>query len=274
MARKKGGGHGGGHGWYVTFADLMGLLMMFFVTLTAFSTMDKQKLQTVAGSMREAFGTQTQFRYSGMVEVDGLPTRQKLKHVGQIDPKDATDNPAPTDPETEKDNNLRSRDLEFALAAASLRQALQDLPEITEVSKNIVMEETKQGLDISLIDQDGRAMFPEGMKEPVERARRVLLQLAGPLKQMPYRITITGHTAATRAPPRPGYGPWDLSADRANAVRQILEEAGVPSSQVFSVAGKADTEPMFPDDPYLSANRRVTLTLMKEAPPLPTGFTP
>ena len=58
MARKKGGGHGGGHGWYVTFADLMGLLMMFFVTLTAMSTLDKPKLQIVAGSMRDAFGTQ------------------------------------------------------------------------------------------------------------------------------------------------------------------------------------------------------------------------
>jgi chemotaxis protein MotB len=91
---------------------------------------------------------------------------------------------------------------------------------------------------------------------------------------MPYRITITGHTAAVRTPPRPGYGPWDLSSDRANAVRQILEESGVPSAQMFAVTGKADTEPLFPDDPYLSANRRVTLTLMKEAPPLPPGFAP
>ena len=148
------------------------------------------------------------------------------------------------------------------------------MPEISEVSKNIIVEETKRGLDISLVDQDGRPMFPEGMKEPYERARRVLTKLSGPLRQLPYRITITGHTSATRTPPRPGYGPWDLSADRANAVRQILEESGVPSTQMFAVTGKADTEPMFPDDPYLSANRRVTLTLMKEAPPLPPGFAP
>ncbi len=60
MAKKKrGDAHGGGHGWFVTFADLMGLMMSFFVMLVAFSTMDNNKLKIVAGSMRDAFGTQT-----------------------------------------------------------------------------------------------------------------------------------------------------------------------------------------------------------------------
>ena len=72
MARKRGGAHGG-HGWFVTFADLMGLLMSFFVMLVAFSTQDKQKLQIVAGSMRDAFGVQ-QVRFNGIVETDGSPT--------------------------------------------------------------------------------------------------------------------------------------------------------------------------------------------------------
>src|SRR2546429_2147656 len=70
MAKKR-GGHVGGHGWFVTFADLMGLLLSFFVMLVAFSSQDKQKLQIVAGSMRDAFGVQ-QVRYSGIVEPDGL----------------------------------------------------------------------------------------------------------------------------------------------------------------------------------------------------------
>jgi chemotaxis protein MotB len=73
-------------------------------------------------------------------------------------------------------------------------------------------------------------------------------------------------------PPRPGYGPWELSADRANAVRQILEGEGILPSRLFMVAGRADTQPLFPDDPYIAANRRVTITLMQEAPPLPAGF--
>ena len=78
MARRKEAGHGGGHGWFVTFADLMGLLVAFFVMLVAFSTQDKQKLQIVAGSMREAFGVQNEVRYAGMIELDGLPSRPIL----------------------------------------------------------------------------------------------------------------------------------------------------------------------------------------------------
>jgi chemotaxis protein MotB len=117
-------------------------------------------------------------------------------------------------------------------------------------------------------------MFPEGSKNPYERTRRLVQKLAGQFKAMPYRLAISGHTAAVRTPPRPGYGPWDLSADRANAIRQILEEAGVPASHIFMVAGRADTQPMFPDDPYMAANRRVTITLMREAPPLPANLRP
>ena len=79
--RNSGEAHGGGHGWFVTFADLMGLLVAFFVMLVAFSTQDKKKLQIVAGSMREAFGVQNAIRYSGIIEVDGLPTRPQLKNA-------------------------------------------------------------------------------------------------------------------------------------------------------------------------------------------------
>src|ERR687886_210631 len=120
MARRR-EAHAGGHGWFVTFADLMGLLVSFFVMLVAFSTQDQQKLQ---------------------------------------------------------------------IAAASLRQALQDMPELAELSKNIMVEETKQGLNIEIADQDGRSMFPEGAKEPYERTRRLIQKMAGPLKTMSNRITI------------------------------------------------------------------------------------
>jgi chemotaxis protein MotB len=79
MARRKDAGHGGGHGWFVTFADLMGLLVALFVMLVAFSTQDQAKLQVVAGSMRDAFGVQDRVRYSGVIEVLGLPTRSRLR---------------------------------------------------------------------------------------------------------------------------------------------------------------------------------------------------
>jgi len=276
MAKKKrGDAHGGGHGWFVTFADLMGLMMSFFVMLVAFSNQDQQKLKIVAGSMRDAFGVQTESRFSGMIESDGLPTRPKLKNVDHIPPEEASNTPTPDQQDRNKVAGARLKtDREFALASASLRQALQDMPELTEISKHVMFEETKEGLNLEIIDQDGRSMFAEGSKVPYERTRRLLQRLAAPLKATPLRVSIVGHTAAGFASTRSDYDAFDLSAGRANAVRQILEREGLPPSHIFAVAGKADSMPLFPDDPSLAANRRVTITLMREDPPLPPNLKP
>jgi chemotaxis protein MotB len=275
MAKKKRGeAHGGGHGWFVTFADLMGLMMSFFVMLVAFSTQDQQKLKIVAGSMRDAFGVQSS-RYAGLIESDGLPTRPRLKNTDHITPEEASNTPTPDQQERSRVAGAKLQiDREFALASASLRQALQDMPELTEISKHIMFEETKQGLNLEIVDQDGRSMFADGSREPYERTRRLIEKLAVPLKQTPLRVTIAGHTASGFVPSRGDYGPFDLSADRANAVRQILEREGLPASHIYAVSGKADTQPLFPDDPSLSANRRVTITLMREDPPLPPNLKP
>ena len=275
MAKKKRGeAHAGGHGWFVTFADLMGLMMSFFVMLVAFSTQDQQKLKIVAGSMRDAFGVQSS-RYAGLIESDGLPTRPRLKNTDHILPEEASNTPTPDQQERSRLAGAKLHvDREFALASASLRQALQDMPELTEISKHIMFEETKEGLNLEIVDQDGRSMFPDGSKVPYERTRRLVQKLAGPLKATPLRISIAGHTAAGYVPSKSDYGAFDLSADRANAVRQVLEREGLPPAHVFAVSGKADNQPLFPDDPSLSANRRVTITLMREDPPLPPDLKP
>src|SRR5712672_1904911 len=253
----------------------MGLMMSFFVMLVAFSSMDNNKLKIVAGSMRDAFGVQTQVRYSGIVESDGLPTRPKLKNVDHVSPEDSSANPTPDENDRSRANGARlAVDREFALASASLRQALQDMPELTEISKHIMFEETSQGLNLEIVDQDGRSMFADGSKLPYERTRRLIQKLAAPLKATPLRISIIGHTAAGFVPAQSEYGAFDLSADRANTVRQILEREGLPPSHIFAVSGKADCQPLFPDGPSLSANWRVTITLMREAPPLPPGLKP
>jgi chemotaxis protein MotB len=243
--------------------------------LVAFSTQDSAKLQVVAGSMRDAFGVQDRVRYSGIIEVPGLPTRPKLKNTAHISPEEASATPTPNERDRNRTFGARfHEDQKFALAAASLRQALQNMPEITEASKHIMIEETKQGLNIEIVDQDGRSMFADGSKYPNDRTRKILQKIAPALKEMPYRVSITGHTATSRIPPRPGYGPWELSADRANAVREILAAEGLPSGNIFQVAGKADSDPLFPDNPALSPNRRVTITLMREEPPVPVNLRP
>ncbi|MBC2861151.1 flagellar motor protein MotB [Stappia sp. 28M-7] len=284
MARKKNAGGGGAPEWLVTFADLMSLLVCFFVLIISFSIQDKQKLQIVAGSMREAFGVKETSRRTGIIEVEGIPVRDYMKDVSQVPEEVDSDFSQERHEQRRKQgpeantHDVRKSDIEhprqFATAAASLRQAWQEMPDITEISSNIILEETDEGLNISLVDQDGRSMFPEGSKYPYELTRRLLSKMAPVIGRMPNRIQITGHTTSGGIALNPSYTNWELSADRANAARQILTEYGVPADRFYGVVGKADSEPLFPNDPYLAANRRIGILLMREEPPIPLGHNP
>ncbi len=281
MAKKKQEGGGGAPDWLVTFADLMSLLVCFFVLIISFSIQDKEKLQVVAGSMREAFGVKDTARKNGIIEVEGIPIREYMKEVSQMPQEvdsdfaeESHDQRTKQGPEANTHDTLEAdieKPRQFATAAASLRQAWQEMPEITEISSNIILEETEDGLNIMLIDQDGRSMFREGSKYPYETTRRLLAKMAPVLSRMPNRIEITGHTTSGQQSPDPSYTGWDLSTERANIARQILNEYGVPDDQFSAVIGKADSEPLFPNDPYLAANRRVGILLKAEAPPIPPG---
>lgn len=270
--------------WLVTFADLMSILVCFFVLIISFSIQDKEKLQVVAGSMREAFGIKYVERKAGMIEREGSPVREYVRSVAPV-PQDTDSDFAEQrhDRRRKQGPEANTHDIEetqverprhFAVAAASLRQAWREMPEINELSDNIMVEETPEGLHIQLVDQDARSMFRKGSAEPYERTRRLLEKMAPVLKNLPNRIKITGHSGAARLYSRPGYTLWDLSADRAKRTRQILAEAGLPHDRFHSVVGRADTEPLFPEDPFLASNRRISILVMAEAPPLPVGAKP
>jgi chemotaxis protein MotB len=280
MARKqKSGGGSDIPEWLVTFADLMSILVCFFVLIISFSIQDKQKLQVVAGSMQDAFGIKKDVRKAGVIEIQGAPVRDFMKQIGLIEQENDTDfaqerhnqkrkqGPEANTHDVEKADIEKPR--QFATAAASLRQSWQELPDIAELSRHILVEETDEGLNIQIVDQDGRSMFPEGSKYPYEVARLLLRKLAPVLRKMPHRIRISGHTAAGSLEPNPRYTGWELSTDRANAARQILQQYGVRDDQIHSVVGMAATDPLFPNDPYLAANRRISVLLMAEEPPLP-----
>jgi chemotaxis protein MotB len=273
-----------GHGWFVTFADLMGLLLAYFVMLVAFSSQDKAQMSIMAGSMREAFGVQ-QRRVSGVIEVDGVPLKDYMKNVSQEKEKEdvafssddhnleAIQGPAFSTHETSRSPRETKR-LNYSSAATTLRQAWQSLPEVTALASNILIEDTPEGVMISLIDQEGRAMFPEGSKFPYERTRAALRALGPVLKRMSNAIAVTGHTTGVTLAGRPGYTNWDLSSDRANAVRSILAESGLPQTQIFSVSGKADSDLLLPNEPRAASNSRVTILIMNEAPPVPPDYRP
>lgn len=270
--------------WLVTFADLMSILVCFFVLLISFSIQDKDKLQVVAGSMREAFGIKYVARKAGMIEKEGSPVREFVRSVSPAPRETDTDfaderhdqrrkqGPEANTHDIERTDVERPR--QFAVAAASLRQAWREMPELMELSDNIMVEETPEGLHIQLVDQDGRSMFPGAAAEPYERTRKLLASMAPVLKSLPNRIRITGHTDASRAHERAGRTLWDLSADRAKAARRILAANGLPHDRFYSVEGRADAEPLFPDDPFLASNRRISILVMSEAPPYPIGDRP
>ena len=88
MSARKKKQSGGVPEWLVTFADLMSILVCFFVLIISFSVQDKERLQIVAGSMREAFGIRTDIKLSGVLEIEGRPVRQFLKDVSIIDTED------------------------------------------------------------------------------------------------------------------------------------------------------------------------------------------
>jgi chemotaxis protein MotB len=269
--------------WLVTFADLMSILVCFFVLLISFSIQDVEKLQVIAGSMREAFGTARVHSVDGVIERLGKPQRDFIRDVGPSDPQQQIQI-APQDDDvaelqgpkinTRSDATAETRDARFAMAAPSLRQAWQALPDITNYADNLIVEETDEGLNILITDQQGREMFPEGSKFPHEFTRRAVAAMAPLLQQMPGEIAISGHTAAGTRYPDPRYGQWELSTDRANVIRQILEEFGLSRDRVRSVSGRADTEPFFPTDPYLAANQRVSILLLYEQPPVPLDLEP
>ena len=286
MARKK-KAHGGGHGWFVTFADLMGLLLAFFVVLVAFSSQEKAQLSIMAGSMKDAFGVESERRVAGVVEVDGTPRKEFFKNVTNQKDEQQVAFASDTNELSSQQgiaysthevsrsprDSVTSR-MGYSSAATTLRQAWQSLPEVTALSSSVMIEDTEDGVLISLVDQEGRPMFPEGSKFPYERTRAALRALGPVIKKLPNQVAISGHTTGVRLEGRPGYGNWELSADRANTVRSLLMESGLPQSQVFSVVGKADSDLLLANEPTASSNARVTILLMEKAPPVPPGYRP
>ncbi|MBU1175954.1 MAG: flagellar motor protein MotB [Alphaproteobacteria bacterium] len=270
--------------WLVTFADLMSLLVCFFVLIISFSIQDQEKLQVVAGSMKDAFGILQVQQKSGVVERDGNPQRDHLKMVSKesevLSTEFADINFTERENQGQEANTYTDErtDVEnaalFNLASATLKQAFQDMPEITHIADNLIVQNDEDGVNIVIADQDGRAMFPEGSKYPYEDTRAAIAALAPILAKMPNQIRISGHTAAGGTYPNPRYGKWELSTDRANVVRALLTEYGVPDERMFSVVGRGDAEPYFPNDPYMSTNERISILLVVEKPPVPPDLAP
>ena len=291
--------HGGA--WKIAYADFVTAMMAFFLLLWLISMTTPEQKKGIAnyfappntsesnsgaggvqggssyddtpdkmsGSDSDAktFTAPDSARKSGtMVDVKG----GELEHSGKDQQKAAAPSTTSSSP-----INLQSHfNQDFQGAAASIRQAWQSMPDITDIASNLVLEQTRDGLLIKIEDQDGHPMFPEGSKEANAPTRRAIAAIAPVLQKLPNDISIAGFTAAGATYNNPRYGAWELSMDRANTVRNILGEAGLSDDRISSVTGRASGDPLFPNDPYLAANDRVEITVLYPLPAVPAGVKP
>lgn len=113
-------------------------------------------------------------------------------------------------------------------------------------------------------------MFENASSRPNPRAQTLLRAVARVINQLPNRITISGHTSSVAGSNRASSpGDWPLSSARADASRLVLQASGVNTDRIYSVSGKAGSDPLYPDDPSLAGNRRIAIVLLREAPVLP-----
>ena len=282
---KKGGGHGHhGGAWKVAYADFVTAMMAFFLLMWLINTTSPEQKRGIADYFAPASVSETTSGTGGILGGtalgdDGAKASGSQAIIESLAPESpnpadgkATDASKAQDEQASTDalrEALQKREeAAFASAAQSLRQALQDMPELAELSKNIIIDQTPEGLRIQLVDQEGRSMFNQGAAQPNDRAKLLLRAVAKVVNQLPNRISIYGHTSVS-ADGRKADGDWQLSAGRADASRRVLEGAGVDPDRVYQVSGKANSEPLYPDDPTLPGNRRIAIVLLREAPVLP-----
>jgi chemotaxis protein MotB len=154
---------------------------------------------------------------------------------------------------------------------------VRDDPDLADLARQLVVEHVPEGLRIQILDADRQPMFATGGAVPNERARLLIQKVAQVVGRLPNALNIAGHTDAS--PFRGGgteRGNWELSADRANAARRLLLEGGIAEARLQGVAGHAERMPLLPAEPLAAANRRVAITLLRQAPApdAPAGAAP
>jgi chemotaxis protein MotB len=159
----------------------------------------------------------------------------------------------------------------FERAAEEIRAAVARDPALADLSRQLLIEQAPEGLRIQLLDAERQPMFALGGSAPNERARLLLARVAQVAARLPNAVAVTGHTDATPFRGGTDRSNWDLSAERANATRRLLAEAGLPEARIRSVAGYAERQPLLPDQPGAAANRRVAITLIRTTPQDPAA---
>ncbi len=232
---KKKGGHGGHHGgaWKVAYADFVTALMSLFIVLWLMNQ-SEQVRKAVAGYFNDPKGT-------------GSLMGTTMSGTG------AGSSSAP-------DKNLQ----QLEELKKKLEQEIQARKDLEKLNKQIEITITPEGLRIELLEGKDGTFYQSGSARLSPSGQELLALLGAELKTLPNQLQIEGHTDAAPYSTDANYGNWELSADRANAARRLLQQDGVRSDQVTQVRGYADQMLRVKNNPYDPSNRRITI-LVKNA---------
>ncbi len=244
MVKKKKGGHGGHHGgaWKVAYADFVTAMMAFFLVMWLVNQSQDVK-DAVAGY----------FKDPGIFEHEGgrSPIASGAGVVGQ-----GTSNPA---------TDVAAATAVLERAAERIKEQLKLIPGFKNLEDLIEVKVTAEGLRIELQEGGRDTFFDSGSARVKVETQEVLRVIARELAQLPQSIAIEGHTDAAPFGRDHAYTNWELSADRANAARRIMESAGLPETHVKAIRGFADTILRTPGEPFNSRNRRVSIVVQNAA---------
>jgi chemotaxis protein MotB len=280
--------HGGA--WKVAYADFVTAMMAFFLLMWLINTASPEQKRGIADYFAPASIAQT-VSGSGGVLGGRVMGQEGSRAGGAVAVLQKNSPPSPANQARTSDGSGRSGGTannqgqgddsgnaspsagngEFAHAAEAIHQSILDNPDIAALSRQVIVDQTPEGLRIQLVDQDGRPMFQQGTAEPMPYTKRLLQAVAKIIDRLPNRVSISGHTEAKTFTGPNGMTNWELSSARANASRAILAASGLDSDRIYEVAGKAGSDPLLPEDPNASANRRLSIVLLREAPPVPLG---
>jgi chemotaxis protein MotB len=230
------GGHHGG-AWKVAYADFVTAMMALFIVLWLLSSSSKVK-EAVAGYFSDPTGSGKMMGSAAAGSGAGLAlTRDDM-------------------------NNLKDK----------LQEAVKNMPELAKMKDQVAMTVTGEGLRIELLETDVGTFFESGNAKPSTGGTEMLNMLATQLGKLPNRIFIEGHTDARPFNNDNGYTNWELSADRANSARRLMQQNGMRADQVAEVRGFADQRLRDAKNPEAASNRRVTIIVKyNEAPAAPAA---
>ncbi len=260
IKRVKKGGHGHhGGAWKVAYADFVTAMMAFFLLMWLLQTASQEQKEAISyyfttGSSGKGAGDSI---VTGGLE--GLETVEKpyaMPFVGFDGSSEFPDFKGPREILVKKEKEA------FDRVRIALREAMMSDPALLELHDSLVVTEVKDGLQIQLIDQLNKPIFASGTAKMTPNGARLSNLLARVLKQLPNPMRIEGHTdAVPYTSANKSYTNWELSSDRALAVRRLLVAQGIADSRIAAVEGRASTEPYLTEDPTAPQNRRISLVL-------------